>query len=184
MIDLLFAIWFFLPAGAGNAAPIVLKVIPGLSRWKAPLDGGRLWRGKRLFGENKTWRGLIGGTIIGVLTIMLQAALVSEYSWAQQISNNVDYTAWYVPILGGLLAAGALLGDAVESMFKRQRGVPAGHSWFPYDQIDYIVGALLLSLFVVRLPFFYYVLMLIVWFVMHLIFTFIGYRMGLKDKPI
>ena len=58
-----YAIWIFLPAGAANAAPVWANKIRWLKDWQAPLDFGKTFRGKRLFGQNKTWRGLFFGCL-------------------------------------------------------------------------------------------------------------------------
>jgi CDP-2,3-bis-(O-geranylgeranyl)-sn-glycerol synthase len=79
---------------------------------------------------------------------------------------------------------GALLGDAIESFFKRQARVKPGNTWFPFDQIDYIIGGLLFSLPVITLGVKYYFLILVVWLLLHLISSYIGYLLGLKTKPI
>jgi len=40
---------------------------------------------------------------------------------------------------------GALLGDIVESFFKRRKGIERGKDWIPFDQLDFIIGVLFLS---------------------------------------
>jgi hypothetical protein len=76
------------------------------------------------------------------------------------------------------------VADAVESFFKRQRGIPPGQRWFPCDQIDYIIGGCLLSLCIVRLPVSYYIWVLMVWFGVHIITVYVFYLAGIRDKPI
>ncbi|KAA0006124.1 MAG: CDP-archaeol synthase, partial [Thermoplasmata archaeon] len=39
---------------------------------------------------------------------------------------------------------GALLGDIVESFFKRRVGKERGEDWIPFDQVDFLIGALIL----------------------------------------
>ena len=46
--------------------------------------------------------------------------------------------------LGLRFGIGAMAGDAVKSFFKRRADVPSGERWFPFDQIDFVVGALVL----------------------------------------
>jgi len=179
----LLAFWFFTPAGLANAAPVFANKFLGYNRWKTPLDFGLSWRGKRLFGENKTFRGLVAGIVLATLAVGLQKYLFGHSGWIQEISL-IDYSQPAVWLLGPLFGAGALLGDAVESFFKRQAGIPSGQSWFPFDQIDYIIGGLLLSLPLVRLQALYYLWILVVWFSMHLIVSYIGYLLHLKDRPI
>jgi CDP-2,3-bis-(O-geranylgeranyl)-sn-glycerol synthase len=174
----LLAIWFFLPAGAGNAAPIFAAKIPWLKSWDTPMDFGKTFRGKRILGDNKTWRGLLSGALIGGLTAGLQHSLfpgVGPAGWLT-LSSAI--------LLGALLGVGALLGDAVESFFKRQSGVQPGQSWFPFDQTDYILGGMLLSSLAVRLNGEQYAAVFVTWFFIHIIATHIGYLLGLKSRPI
>lgn len=179
--DLLFALWYFAPAGAANVMPILAAKIPVISHWDAPLDGGRKWRGKRIFDDHKTWRGMITGVAVGILFLGFQIYLVNRHSW-QWLPN--EYAEASVLLLGFLLSFGALLGDAVKSLIKRQVGVPAGNSWFPFDQLDYIIGGLILSSLYIQLSLVQYFWIVIVWFGMHILFSYIGYLLKFKQKPI
>jgi len=46
--------------------------------------------------------------------------------------------------LGVRFGIGAMAGDAVKSFFKRRVGIRPGQPWIPFDQLDFIVGALAL----------------------------------------
>ena len=74
MIQEILAITYFLaPGGIANMAPVLgKKLFPSLAM---PIDGGKLWKGKPLFGKNKTWRGLLLGIIVGVFIFFLQPAI-------------------------------------------------------------------------------------------------------------
>jgi CDP-2,3-bis-(O-geranylgeranyl)-sn-glycerol synthase len=175
--DILFSLWFLLPAAAANVAPILSKVVPLLSRWDLPLDFGRSFRGKELFGTHKTWRGLVCGIVAATLVFWLQHIAISHFGWARSFS---------LPslILGPLFGLGALGGDAIESFFKRQRGIKSGKSWIFFDQLDYIIGGVLVSLPFVILKPMQYVWILILWFLIHLITSYLGWMVGLKEGPI
>jgi CDP-2,3-bis-(O-geranylgeranyl)-sn-glycerol synthase len=138
--DILFALWFFLPAGVANATPIFMAKLPVLRDWNAPIDLGKSYRGKRILGDHKTWRGLITGILAATLTLWLQQLAVRHYGWAKTLTSDVDYATLPTLVLGPLFGFGALAGDAIESFFKRQRGTPPGQGWFPFDQTDYIIG--------------------------------------------
>lgn len=181
---LLFAIWFFLPAGLANAAPVFANKIPILNKWSTPLDFGLKFRGKRIFGDNKTWRGLFFGIFIATVTLGIQVWAFNKFGWAEDVAININYFILPVYVLGPLFAIGALGGDALESFFKRQRGIPSGKSWFPFDQLDYIIGGLFASFFVIQLTMKEYLAVILVWFCLHVIFTFIGYTVGLRDAKI
>lgn len=167
------AILFFLPAGIANAAPPIANKIPILNKWKTPVDFGLSWRGKRITGDNKTWRGIVVGTILAVMTSIIVNKLVPE-----TIVNNA------VTLTGGLLGFGALLGDSVESFIKRQMDIKPGSSWFPWDQLDYIAGALITTHWIAPLPVWAIVTISVTYFLLHLISSYIGYRLKLKPTPI
>jgi CDP-2,3-bis-(O-geranylgeranyl)-sn-glycerol synthase len=134
-------IWFMLPAGFANMAPIpAARLLPS---WNAPLDCGRSLGGTRIFGDHKTVRGLVIGVAVGALVFLAQ-----EWLWARSepirsisVLNYASAPAW----LGAWMSFGALVGDLVKSFFKRRLGRKPGAPWFPFDQIDWIVGALALS---------------------------------------
>jgi CDP-2,3-bis-(O-geranylgeranyl)-sn-glycerol synthase len=184
MQEILFALWFFAPAGIANSSPVFANKIPLLNKLGMPIDGGKTFRGKRIFGDHKTLRGFIVGTIAGFLVALLQMLLYTNFSWFNELSSSVDYSDPIVLVMGAALGFGALTGDAIKSFFKRQFSVPSGESWFPFDQIDYIVGGLFASAFFVSLALSQYVTITIVWFLIHPIATFIGWLLKLKDSPI
>lgn len=182
--DILFALWFFLPAGFANATPIFLAKIPFLATYDAPMDFGYTFRGKRVLGSHKTWRGLIGGVIAATLVLWLQQVLVRHTGWADSLTREVNYSQLPTLILGPLFGLGALLGDAIESFFKRQRGVPPGQGWFPFDQTDYIIGGAVATAPFVHLRFLQYVWLLLLWLLVHIVSSYVGYLVKLKERPI
>lgn len=182
--DILFALWFFTPAGLANAAPVFAVRMPVLNKLGMPIDAGKHFRGKRIFGDHKTVRGFIAGVVVSIIAAILQYLLYQQSTWIQNMSL-VEYQSIGMSFeLGFLLGFGALLGDAIKSFFKRQWSVPSGKAWFPFDQIDYIVGGLLLSSIVVDLPHSAYWWMGLIWFLIHPAATFVAWLVGLKDSPI
>jgi CDP-2,3-bis-(O-geranylgeranyl)-sn-glycerol synthase len=167
----IYALLFFLPAGISNMVPVFASKLPGLRNWNAPLDGGKMYRGKRIFGKNKTWRGLISGTVAGTFVAMVVYGTLTDLRLE-------------LVLIGAAMSAGALIGDAVESFFKRQRGIESGKAWFPFDQTDYIIGGLLFTLPFGVLPLWLVVWTFVIYFGLHLISSYIGYLLGLKNDPI
>jgi CDP-diglyceride synthetase len=184
MKEVVFALWFFLPAGLANAAPIFVATMPGLRRWNAPIDLGRTFRGQRILGSHKTWRGLVTGMITATVVLALQQVLVRHASWAHSLTSQVDYASLPTLILGPLFGLGALGGDAIESFFKRQRRVRPGQGWFPFDQTDYIIGGAIASAPFVSLNLVQYLWLLLLWLLMHIVASYIGYLLGVKERPI
>lgn len=182
--ELLFAIWFFAPAGLANVAPIFVAKIPRLKDLNFPMDFGKTYKGQRIFGSHKTWRGFIAGVLVATLVFWIQQILVRHNVWAQNLTSQVDYMGLPTLILGPMFGIGALGGDAIESFFKRQRHVKPGHGWFPFDQTDYIIGGALLTAPFVQLSFREYVMLILFWLFAHVAASYIGYLLHLKERPI
>ncbi len=152
MIKLIFAcFWYLLPAAlgnhnasCGNKLPLPGPVKRGLAKIALPIDGGALWKGKEICGKNKTWRGLVVGILTGIIVAGVQALLFFNTEFFRN-NTLVDYGRVNFAVIGGLMGAGALTGDLVESFIKRRLDKPSGRPWFPWDQIDWIIGAMVLS---------------------------------------
>lgn len=182
--ELFFALWFFLPAAIANVTPIFAAHIKALARFDYPMDFHKSFRGNRIFGDHKTIRGLVAGIIFATFTLWLQQLAVKHSGFVASWTNQVNYATLPVLVLGPLFALGALLGDAIESFFKRLRGIKPGDGWFPFDQTDYIVGGAIATMPFVQLSILQYIWLIILWLTIHVISTVIGYKIGLKDKPI
>ena len=115
--------WFMAPAYLANMAPPFVRYWRG---WNRPINAP--W-----FGAHKTWMGFAVAVAAAVLTAGVQAAV----GWSGAIA---DYGRWLT--LGILFGAGAMVGDLVKSFFKRRVGIAPGRSWVPFDQCDFVLGAL------------------------------------------
>jgi CDP-2,3-bis-(O-geranylgeranyl)-sn-glycerol synthase len=131
------ALWFLLPAGAASTAPVLVRGIPLLD---TPVDFGATWRGAPLIGRNKTWRGIVVAPLAGLLVFWLEQLAVGPDTMLRSLVlfGPVPAPVWW----GAVIGAGAILGDLAKSFWKRRARVAPGRSWFPFDQIDYAVGAL------------------------------------------
>lgn len=166
--------WFFLPAGVANLSPVFANKIPVLNRWKTPLDFGRQYKGIRILGPNKTWRGLVFGTFMAVVIGLLQYRVIASSA----------ETTTYIIAASAALGFGALTGDAIESFFKRRQGISSGDRWFPFDQTDYIIGGLLFVSPFVDLTAEIVIMTLLLYVPLHLLTSYLSFLAGLKEKPI
>jgi len=181
--EILTSLWFFAPAGFANLAPVLAAQLPLLDKLNAPVDGRRKFRGKRLLGNNKTYRGFVVGVLIAYFTLLWQKTLIANGSWP--IDNTLfNYDNENLILLGFAFGFGALAGDAIKSFFKRQKGLVPGRPWFPFDQLDYVVGGLLLAVPLTGVGFSEIIWVVVVYFLLHPVSTVIGYLLGLKEKPI
>jgi CDP-2,3-bis-(O-geranylgeranyl)-sn-glycerol synthase len=173
-----------LPAAAANAAPIISARLPLLERWNTRMDFGKKYHGAPVLGSHKTWRGLVSGMVIATLVLWVQQVLAGNFDAFWIFTGGVDYPALPTLLLGPLFGLGALGGDAIESFFKRRHGTPSGESWLPFDQLDYIIGAVVVSLPFFILTWRQYLLIFVIWFFVHLASTYAGWKVGLKAKPV
>jgi len=169
-------LYFFLPAYLANMAPVLVG--KRLAALAVPLDFGASLGGKRIFGDHKTWRGLIVGVAAGTVTFLAQRALY-DAEVARPLAM-LDYGA-LPAFLGSWLGLGALLGDAVKSFFKRRVGISPGSPWIGPDEIDFYLGAAAIAACVVSLPLVPFLLSIPVVAAGHLLSNVIAWALGLKS---
>ena len=177
---LLQAVWLLLPAGAANSAPVfAAKLLPS---WDAPVDFDYSYRGARIFGSHKTWRGLIAGLIAASITFAIQQLIYSDIGILQHYSYfDYDRFSW---MMGIWMGAGALAGDLVKSFLKRRLRIPPGHSWFPLDQLDWLIGTILFAYPFIGFGMYSVAEVILVGFSLHLIANLVGYALRLKSSWI
>lgn len=135
------ALWLVLPAYIANASALLVG-------GGTPVDFGKFWKdGKRILGDGKTWRGLITGGFVGMtsgfgLSVVAKYAALSDFAFLG--INDFTGFPFMIPIIASI-CFGALIGDIVESFFKRRIGKDRGQDWIPFDQLDFILGALFFS---------------------------------------
>lgn len=143
-------VWLSMPLLIAGGIHMVLVKRNALPFLRLPLDGHATFRGRRLFGENKTWRGvaiMIPGCII---LVGLQTLLWWQFSAIRDLSF-FDYSARSPVVVGGVMAIGYLLGELPNSFIKRQAGIEPGVTWTGLkgmffsllDQTDSVLGFLL-----------------------------------------
>lgn len=131
------ALWLILPAYIANASALLLG-------GGKPIDFGKNWKdNKRILGDGKTWSGLIFGTIIGMIGGFALSIVARVINQNYNFLKIDDFTGFplMIPIIFSL-CFGALIGDIIESFFKRRAGIKSGKDWMPFDQIDFILGVL------------------------------------------
>lgn len=179
LVKIIGAAWFLSLLGFANMAPVFVMRAPILAY---PVDLGRTFRNKRIFGDNKTWRGVFAAVFFGTGFFVLQKALYVRFAFIHGI-GLFDYSS--APILYGIaVSAGAIFGDLVKSFLKRRVGIAPGASWIPFDQIDYVVGALMFGAWLYIPHSVDALLILGFGFMFHLLFKYIGYILHINAKPI
>ncbi len=128
----LVGIWLMLPALVPNSAAVLFG-------GGTPMDFGRSWRGKRILGDGKTWRGFLGGALTGLGVGALQIMLTELLSDPDRFGYGD--LPWAV-VMVAALSFGAMTGDCVGSFLKRRFGVGRGEKAPVLDQYNFVVGAI------------------------------------------
>jgi CDP-diglyceride synthetase len=135
-------------AGVLNMVWCSTSLAPGLNR---PLDNHAVLRdGRRLFGDNKTWKGLLGMLVLGSLAFVLWSLVVQGSSLDQWDLFHQRHAATlpFDALVGVLLGAAYALCELPNSFLKRRLDIAPGKEsagpqrWLlvVLDQIDSVVG--------------------------------------------
>lgn len=177
LVTCVLTLYFILPAYFSNGAGLVFG--GGM-----PVDFGKSDKnGVRWIGDGVTWKGLIGGTLIGIITGIIQG-WVAPYilsNFGQFITTPIITNVSEGILIGFLLGFGALLGDALGSFLKRRIGIGRGQPAPILDQLDFLIVALILVSFVVKLDWLFIILAIVLTLIIHLLANTIAYLLGLKD---
>lgn len=168
------ALWLIIPAYAANG-------LAPLSKGNHPIDGGRTFRGKPLFGPGKTWEGLIFGTIVAILIAFIMQGTQSNLPW--ELSPIPLVIVPMTAFMGLFLGLGSMVGDTAGSFVKRRLNLKRGSPAPVLDQDDFVVGALIFAAILFPIKWQWAVLLLIITPIFHLIANIIGYLLKLKNKP-
>ena len=166
------ALWFILPAYVANSAAIDVSAIPSLKKYSTPIDGCKTFRGRRILGDGKTWRGLAGGVATGTIFRAIQTTIEASLNWP--LVHMTVTLAFFISL-------GALTGDMVKSFFKRQAGLKRGAPVPFVDQLDYIVGAFVFSLPWVPFDLVRFILVVLLTIQLNVLANLIAYKIRIKD---
>jgi CDP-archaeol synthase len=151
-----------------------------------PIDGGLVLRGRRLFGNNKTYRGVAAvafGTAAGVaVQIVLHRLGVARHL------ELLDYSRPSVIALGLAFGTAAMLSELLNSLLKRQIGIgpgaAVGGTWgalfYVLDQVDMLVGVWIVLSLAVGVTGVRVLWSVVFLFIAHQLLTMVGYRLGMR----
>jgi CDP-2,3-bis-(O-geranylgeranyl)-sn-glycerol synthase len=168
------AFWFILPAYAANGMAPLFK-------GTHPIDGGRKFRGKEIFGPGKTWEGLFFGSLIAMFIGFIQMAALPGLPF--NISPVPLFIVGMTPLIGLFIGLGAMLGDLLGSFIKRRINLSRGRPAPVLDQTDFLFGAFLLPLLLLTpIKWQWFLLMFILTPLFHLLANAVGYVLKLNDS--
>jgi CDP-2,3-bis-(O-geranylgeranyl)-sn-glycerol synthase len=166
-----------LPAAIANMMPVFARKINFLN---ISVDFDKKWfDNKPIFGNHKTYRGFFFG-ILGAIGVAYLQSLLYQYQFFKEISLfNYNETSFF--IIGFLFGFGVLFGDLIKSFFKRRMSIKSGDSFFPWDQLDLVIGAIVFISIIEIPPWQMVLFYLIAGPLFHVLFNHIGYWLGIRE---
>jgi CDP-2,3-bis-(O-geranylgeranyl)-sn-glycerol synthase len=159
--DLLIAVYVAIPTYVANSTPVLLGGGPPIDRGREFVDG------RRIFGTNKTVKGFTYGLLLGSAAGLAEAILFRNY----------------LLVPAGILASlGALLGDLFGAFLKRRLDIPPGHPLPVVDQLDFILGALVLISPLLNVTTGAVLILVIATVPIHLLSNVVAYMLRLKKR--
>lgn len=167
--------------------------LPILNRLKTPIDLGKNFvDGKRIFGDNKTYKGLVGYVFLNILTgicwgVLCQSLDIEKFNYLYMNNEN---TILFNLMLGILLGLGYALSELPNSFLKRRLDIEPGKTisgfkkiFFIFlDQADSVFGCTLVVAMFYPMSIVFYLMYVLVGSATHLIMNMLLYFMKLRKN--
>lgn len=182
------ALYLFAPLLVSAALSGLVLRFEWLRILRRPIDHGVTFRGRRLFGDSKTWRGVVVAVVGSIGTVAMQQSLRAYVSAALQV---LDYGRLDPVWFGCAMGAGAMIGELPNSFVKRQLRIPPGgttRGWravvfYVWDQFDLLTGAWPLLLCWLRPSILLVTMSFVVALAVHPLVALVGYAIGARRSP-
>jgi CDP-diglyceride synthetase len=152
LAQMAFLIAILVGAGATNMVFVKAPILNSLSR---PMDKGLLLRdGKRLFGDNKTWKGFFGMIILTSIWLAIAGWLSGKFPDIENLSLiafedlRSPFNVWFFGAIWGLAY---VLAELPNSFVKRRVDIPPGKNatgtqgflFLLLDQADSVIACVI-----------------------------------------
>ena len=165
--------------------------LPILESINVPLDEGKcLIDKKRIFGDNKTYKGLVGYIVMNVLMSIIWFYLCKYFSMEKYNLFFVNYpnTFWYALLVGVLLGLAYSLFELPNSFLKRRFDIKEGKSaegkkkiiFFILDQTDSLLGRCAVVCFFYKMSSAFYLGYIMLGAVTHIVCNVLLYSLKLR----
>ena len=164
-----------LPVIMGGIMNMIFTKTPIYKKLKKPIDGGRIFKdGRRIFGENKTWAGFFSMMIFCCITQIAEGMILDIFNmtYRNEFYLRHENTLFYNMI----------------SFIKRRINIPSGKTakgitgkiFFIIDQVDSLIGVMLILYMVSEISFAKYLLYIFLGGITHITVNAVLY--GLKIR--
>jgi CDP-archaeol synthase len=169
-------------AGVAHGLVIKANLFPALA---VPLDAGKSYRGRPVFGRNKTWRGVVLTSTFCMLGVLAQQALYTLSAFRG--ISLLHYSSFSWLSFGLVVGIAYSASELPNSFVKRRLAIPPGvvsqrHTLVQYvaDQADSVLGGTLVLAYFLPGAVGTLVLVFAVGFFVHLLMDQLSYVFGIK----
>lgn len=148
----------FVPMILAGTTNMVFMKTGALAHLHRPMDGGRVMAdGKRIFGDNKTWKGFFGMIAFAAFWVPLAVAIAKAWpALGAAVPARTDVSFLGSVAFGAAWGLAYVLAELPNSFIKRRIDIPPGKNvsgakgffFLIVDQIDSVIGCALLLPFV------------------------------------
>jgi CDP-diglyceride synthetase len=168
--------------------------LPFFKSLKKPIDCGKKFNdGKRIIGDNKTWKGFLGYVIFGILCTIIWGLICGSNGYLYEHNYfyvNYENTLFYNFIIGLLLGLAYALFELPNSFIKRRLGIIEGKTttglkkiFFIFlDQADSIFGCVLVLCLVYKMSIVFYFGYVLLGAFTHLVLNILLYLIHLRKN--
>jgi CDP-2,3-bis-(O-geranylgeranyl)-sn-glycerol synthase len=160
--------------------------------FRRPIDGGLIWRGKPVFGANKTFAGLMMMPIAtAILFAVIGECRAALPGWLQ--SGLWDRPTSTYAMVGFAAGLAFMVAELPNSFIKRRIGVEPGQTGdspalrvclMAIDRLDSTIGALIVLSIMMPIAPATWLWVLLMGPGTHAIFSVWLYKVGVKDRPL
>jgi CDP-2,3-bis-(O-geranylgeranyl)-sn-glycerol synthase len=182
-------VYLFSPLLAAAALAGIVQHYDLWTALKRPIDGGATFRGRRVFGDNKTWRGVACALVGCIATVTIQRYLIGDLASTLAV---VDYGRANPIAFGATMGGGAMLGELPNSFVKRRLGIAPGAGargilrpvFYLWDQVDFLTTTWPLLLFWARPSWQLVLASFVLAPAVHQSVTIVGFLIGARRRAI
>jgi hypothetical protein len=181
--------WLLLPLLGGAAVHGVCMKYDWLSFLARPMDGGRRFMGRPLFGHSKTFRGpvLVALGSAGVYALQCGPLHRVDALAAVELVDYATLPGWWIGALAGGVAE---LAELPNSFVKRRLDIepggtargPRGVFFYLWDQLDLLLGYWLVFAWLVPPTPLRVAASLALVGAIHPLLTLVGYLLGMRSS--
>lgn len=158
-----------------------------------PMDGGKnFFDGRRIFGDNKTWKGFIGYIVLNIICMTVWGFVCksAELESLNMFYDKVPNTVLNNSIIGFLLGVAYGVFELPNSFIKRRLGIVPGKSvdglkksvFIFFDQADSVFGCVLVVCFYRPMSLGFYLVYVAVGAVTHILINMLLYCAKLRKN--